>query len=53
MNQICKEILKKKINYDNIMFTDECKINLRSYTSGWIRLEPNPKKIKKWRKRAI
>ena len=26
-------ILKRKINYDNIMFTDDCKINLSSYTN--------------------
>ena len=33
--QFCKEILKRKINYDNIMFTDECKVNQRSYTNDW------------------
>ena len=38
--QFCEEILKRKINYDNIMFTDECKANLSSYTNDWIRLEP-------------
>ena len=38
--QFCEEILKRKINYDNIMFTDECKVNLTSYTNDWIRLEP-------------
>ena len=42
--QFCEEILKRKINYDNIMFTDECKVNLSSYTNDWIRLEPEMQK---------
>ena len=42
--QFCEEILKRKINYDNIMFTDECKVNLSFYTNDWIRLEPEMQK---------
>ena len=35
------------------MFTDECKINLSSYTNDWIRLEPSMKeKLKKGEQEA-
>ena len=46
--KFCRDILNKNINYDNVMFTDECKINLSSYTNERIRLEPSMKeKLKK------
>ena len=45
--QFCEEILKRGINFDTIMFTDECKVSLSSYTNDWIRLEPEfQKKLK-------
>ena len=37
--EFCKMILDRKINFDQIMFTDECIINLNSYTRDWIRLD--------------
>ena len=37
--EFCKMILERKINFDQIMFTDECIINLNSYTRDWIRLD--------------
>ena len=42
--KFCEDIINKKINYDNIMFTDECKVSMSSYTNDWIRLEPEMKK---------
>jgi len=37
--EFCNMILDRKINFDQIMFTDECIINLNSYTRDWIRLD--------------
>ena len=51
--KFCRDILNKNINYDNVMFTDECKINLSSYTNDWIRLEPSMKEnVKKGEQEA-
>ena len=36
-------ILERKINFDQIMFTDECIIDLSSYTNDSIRLTPEAK----------
>ena len=33
--QFCKTILEKKINYDEILFTDESKISMGSYTHDY------------------
>ena len=38
--EYCKMILERKINFDQIMFTDECIIDLSSYTNDSIRLDP-------------
>ena len=38
--QFCKMILERKINFDEIMFTDESKISMGSYTHDFIRLDP-------------
>ena len=40
----CKRILERKINYDDILFTDESKISLGSYTHDYIRLDPEDQK---------
>ena len=46
----CKNILQKCIDFKSIMFTDECRFELGSYTRNWIRLDPeSKKKIKRWR----
>ena len=37
----CKMILDRKINFDQVMFTDECIIDLSPYTNDTIRLDPN------------
>ena len=42
--EYCKMILNRGINFDQIMFTDECIIDLSSYTNDTIRLDPNMKK---------
>ena len=42
--EFCQDMINKKINYDQIMFTDESKVTLSSYTNDWIRLEPEMKK---------
>jgi len=39
----CQMILDRKINYDQIMFTDECIIDLSAYTNDSIRLDPEAK----------
>lgn len=39
----CQQILDKKISYKEIMFTDECKIDLSPYTNDLIRLDPEDK----------
>ena len=39
-----KMVLERKINFDEIMFTDESKISMGSYTHDFIRLEPNAQK---------
>ena len=36
----CKMIIERKINFDQIMFTDECIIDLSTYTNDSIRLDP-------------
>ena len=36
----CKMITERNINYDQIMFTDECIIDLNSYTQDWTRIDP-------------
>jgi len=36
-------IIDRKINFDQIMFTDECIIDLSSYTNDSIRLDPMTK----------
>ena len=41
--EFCQMILDRKINYDQIMFTDECIIDLSSYTNDSIRLTPEAK----------
>ena len=38
--QFCNMILEKKINYDEILFTDESKISMGSYNHDYKRLEP-------------
>jgi len=35
----CKMIIDRNINYDQIMFTDECIIDLNSYTQDWTRID--------------
>ena len=51
--QFCQNLLNKNINFDGIMFTDECKVSLSSYTNNWIRLEPDmKKKLKQGEKEA-
>ena len=51
--EFCQTILDKNINYDNVMFTDECKISLSPYTHDWIRLEPSmQEKLRKGEKEA-
>ena len=42
--EFCKMILERKINFDEIMFTDESKISMGSYTYDFIRLAPNVQK---------
>ena len=42
--EFCEDMINKKINYEQIMFTDESKVTLSSYTNDWIRLEPEMKK---------
>ena len=39
--EYCQMILNRGINYDQIMFTDECIIDLSSYTNDSIRLDPD------------
>ena len=41
--EFCKMILERKINFDQIMFTDECIIDLSAYTNDSIRLTPQAK----------
>ena len=41
--EYCQMILDRKINYDQIMFTDECIIDLSAYTNDSIRLDPTAK----------
>ena len=41
--EFCKMILERNINFDQIMFTDECIIDLSSYTNDFIRLDPEAK----------
>ena len=51
--EFCQTILGKNINYDNVMFTDECKISLSPNTHDWIRLEPSmQEKLRKGEKEA-
>ena len=38
--EYCQMILDRKINFDQIMFTDECIIDLSAYTNDSIRLDP-------------
>ena len=38
--EYCQMILKRGINFDQIMFTDECIIDLSAYTNDSIRLDP-------------
>ena len=51
--QFCQSILKRNINYDEILFTDESKISLGSYTHDYIRLDPLDQKKLKEGKRDI
>ena len=37
----CRKILERGINSKSIIFTDECKFDLGSYTRDWIRLDAN------------
>ena len=41
--EYCNMIIDRKINFDQIMFTDECIIDLSSYTNDSIRLDPMTK----------
>ena len=46
----CESILEKGKDFKSIMFTDECRFELGSYTRDWIRLDSeSKKKIKRWR----
>ena len=47
--KFCQMILDKKIQPERLFFTDESKIDLRSYTYDLIRLDP---KKQKWDKRT-
>ena len=38
--QFCQSILQRNINYDEILFTDESKISMGSYTHDYISLDP-------------
>ena len=40
----CETILRKGIDYKSIMFTDECRFELGSYTRNWMRLDSESKK---------
>ena len=51
--QFCQSILERKLNYDEILFTDESKISLGSYTHDYIRLDPQDQKEFKTGKRNI
>ena len=45
--KFCKMILERKINFDEIIFTDEIKLSIGSYTHDFIRLDSNDlKKLK-------
>ena len=46
-------ILERKINFDEIMFTDESKISMGSYTHDFIRLDPNAQKKLKTGERDV
>ena len=35
----CKKILQKGIDFNHLMFTDECRFDLGAYTRDWIRLD--------------
>ena len=49
--KFCEDMISQNIGYNQIMFTDESKISLSSYTNDWIRLEPGMKeKLKKGEK---
>ena len=51
--QFCQSILQRNINYDEILFTDESKISMGSYTHDYIRLAPLDQKKLKEGKRDI
>jgi hypothetical protein len=42
--EFCKMIIERKLNFDQILFTDECNIDLSPYTNDWSRLEPDIQK---------
>ena len=42
--EFCENILQKGIDFKSIMFTDECRFELGSYTRDWIRLDSESKK---------
>ena len=47
----CNMIINRGINFDQIMFTDECIIDLSSYTNDLIRLDPGmPEDLRNGRK---
>ena len=51
--EFCKMILERKINFDEIMFTDESKLSMGSYTHDSIRLDPNDQKKLKTGERDV
>ena len=51
--EFCKMILERKINFDEIMFTDESKLSMGSYTHDFIRLDPNDQKKLKTGERDV
>jgi len=51
--EYCQMVLDRKINFDQIMFTDECIIDLSSYTNDSIRLDPGTQAELKEGKREV
>ena len=51
--EFCHKILEKGIDSRSILFTDECRFDLGSYTRDWIRLDFNfQQKLKNWNSSA-
>ena len=49
----CEEMIKRNISGEQIIFTDEAKVSMGTFTKDLIRLRYNTKKIKEWRKRRL